>query len=257
MVRVSPLPRQGPKTSAQLETATRGDGFALLIATDVSRLAHLYLDPAATKKAKDAALVAALHSVLRREGRLDLHAAAVARPDGDAILIVGPKGAGKSSLTIALALSGWTLLSDDYVLAWSGETGLSVGSLRHALFLLPDAVERLPAGSRAGQFVPAMGKHMFQPSQIFQGQHRTQAGIAAIVFPERRPGAPSRLERLRPATAFRRLLASSPFLATDVSARPCLAVARALADLPAFVLHGGPDLLDPSKASRVMIDSLR
>ena len=45
-----------------------------------------------------------------REGRLDLHAAAVSPdPDVPGVLIVGPKGAGKSSLTIALALSGWTL----------------------------------------------------------------------------------------------------------------------------------------------------
>ena len=53
--------------------------------------------------------------VLRREGRLDLHAAAVVPPieGAGAVLIVGAKGAGKSSLTLSLAMAGWSFLSDD------------------------------------------------------------------------------------------------------------------------------------------------
>lgn len=43
---------------------------------------------------------------------VDLHAAAVAR-GGVAMLLVGPSGAGKTSLALALRESGWRLLSDD------------------------------------------------------------------------------------------------------------------------------------------------
>jgi hypothetical protein len=52
--------------------------------------------------------------VLHRRGHSSFHAAALMR-DGSAVLIMGEKGAGKSTLSAALQTKGWTLLADDLV----------------------------------------------------------------------------------------------------------------------------------------------
>ena len=229
------------------------DGFVARIANDGRRVATFLIDPSRRKKELDAALAFGVQLILRREGRLDLHAAAVAPgPGAGGLLIIGAKGAGKSSLTVALALSGWTFFSDDHVLVWREDEGLLVAGLRVPLFLTPDAAERLPTRLPRGQHVPSLGKRMFQPGELFPGQHATKGRIATVIFPERSSLIPSTLTRLTPMDCFQRLLATAPFLVSDPSSRPCLEVARAIADLPAFVLNSGPDLLDPVTADRVL-----
>lgn len=233
------------------------DGFAARFASDGGRTATFLIDPTRRKKDLDAALAFGVHLILRREGRLDLHAAAVApRPDAGGLLIIGPKGTGKSSLTMALALRGWTFYSDDHLITWREAGELRVAGLRVPLFLTPDAAERLPAHLPKGQEVPSLGKRMFKPDELFPGQHRAGGQIAATVFPEFASAATSTLEPLRPLDCFQRLLAVSPFLVADPSARPCIEVARAIADLPAFVLRASPDLLEPRFADELLRTAL-
>ena len=55
---------------------------------------------------------AVMRTVLRRQGLVSFHAAALAR-GRRAVLILGAKGAGKSSLAAALSRSGWSLMADD------------------------------------------------------------------------------------------------------------------------------------------------
>jgi hypothetical protein len=251
-VSIVPLELGAARTPAG-ENTHQADGFMAHMASDGSRVATFRVDSGRRKKDIDAALASGVHLILRREGRLDLHAAAVAPgPEEGGLLIVGPKGVGKSSLTIALALSGWAFFSDDHVITWLDHDLVRVAGLRVPLFLTPDAVARLPPHFPKGQDVPSMGKQMFQPEDLFAGQHRDSGGIAAIVFPERTEHASSTLESLRPVDCFQRLLSLSPFLAADASARPCIEVARAIADLPAFILRAGPDLLDPATAARTL-----
>ena len=53
-------------------------------------------------------------------GYLVLHASVVVRPSGGAIALVGPVGAGKSTLAGFLASRGWRLLSDDRLILDAG-----------------------------------------------------------------------------------------------------------------------------------------
>lgn len=55
-----------------------------------------------------------MRTVLVRQGRTSFHAAALFR-NGNAILIMGGKGAGKSTLSAALQQQGWSLMADDLV----------------------------------------------------------------------------------------------------------------------------------------------
>lgn len=230
------------------------EGLSVSFPQGEPRTALLFIDPSRRKKELDAAIGAALYMALRREGRLDLHAAALVPPSErtGAVLIAGAKGVGKSSLTLSLARAGWRFLSDDYVLAWRDEARIRLGCLRSTLYLTPDAVERLPAQRPPGRAVPRTGKLMFDPDQLFPGQHLIEAPLAAVVFPERISAPSSSLEPIRAFESFQRLLALTPFLAADPSARPCLEVARAISDLPSFVLRAAPDLLDPETASRLL-----
>lgn len=256
--RVSVVPLESPAHEPEaIEELWALHGFVARFASEGRRAATFRIDPTRRKKDLDAALAFGVHLILRREGRLDLHAAAAApRPDAGGLLIVGPKGAGKSSLTVAVALAGWTFFSDDHVIAWRDGNALRVAGLRVPLFLTRDAAERLPSHLPKGRAIRSLGKRMFKPEELFPGQHRSEGRIAATVFPERTPSVRSALERLRPVDCFRRLLALSPFLAADASAKPCIDVARAIADLPAFVLRAGPDLLEPSAADRLLRTAL-
>ena len=122
-----------------------------------------------------------------------LHASSIAR-DGDAILLLGPPGSGKSDLVLRLLQSGWSLVADDQVVlqAEGGELRPSVPAalagllevrglgilgpfptaaaavLRLVVHLLPRAeVPRLPepaTWSAAGITLPAIRLHGFEAS---------------------------------------------------------------------------------------------
>jgi HPr kinase/phosphorylase len=118
-----------------------------------------------------------------------LHASSVAR-NGDAVLLLGPPGAGKSDLVLRLIDAGWTLVADDQV-ALRAEAGVlraaapvalrgllevrGLGlmgplpvaapdpALRLAVHLVPrEAVSRLPAPeswTAEGVILPAIRLH--------------------------------------------------------------------------------------------------
>lgn len=225
-------------------------GMSLRVDDPLLRTATLGLDFSLRRKELDLLLSGALHLLLRREGRLDIHAAAVC-PHGTerAALILGPKGIGKTSLSMSVVALGWSLISDDQLLAWTESDGIQVGSLRASNFLMPDTVNRLPRNQPEGRFVPSIQKTVFTPEELFPGQHRVLGSATSLVFLERlKDGSASKLERIRAVDAFQRLLKHCAFLSLDPSAKPCLLVARGLADLPAFVLHAGRDVLDSATA---------
>jgi hypothetical protein len=64
----------------------------------------------------------ALTHVLARTGRFMLHSGSVAR-DGQALLLIGDSGQGKSTLCWAAAQHGWSLLSDDHTIVRPAATG--------------------------------------------------------------------------------------------------------------------------------------
>ena len=252
LITITPFVGEAPD-SAAYSKVLHLDTAVLWMSHHPGRHAILRLGPQLRKKEIDAALAAALHSALRREGRLDIHAAAVSPGDEKGgVLIVGPKGHGKTSLTVAAALSGWTFLSDDVVVVWGpGESPQGTG-LRTSFFLTGDTEGRLPATAPKGTANPSHDKLKQDPETLFPGQRRDVFRIRAVVYPKIADSALSRLGRIEPSAAFKRLLSHCAFLAQDKEARPCLDVARDLALLPTFDLRAGRDALEPANAVRIL-----
>ena len=75
---------------------------------------------------------------LARDGAFVLHAGLLSR-DGHAIALTAPTGTGKSTLTAALHLSGWRLLSDDAAIL--DPEALTARAVNRRLVLLSDSLE--------------------------------------------------------------------------------------------------------------------
>lgn len=133
--------------------------------------------------------------------------AAVASLDGRAVILPGRSGAGKTTLAAALALAGWTYLSDEVAVIGAG--GAEVRPYPRPLALepgswdlVPKAVNRWPVG------VPHLVRdlRLVLPASLGTAGPAGPAVPVAIVFPEVGAGARTRLEPLGRAEALERLL---------------------------------------------------
>lgn len=135
-----------------------------------------------------------------------LHAS-VASLDGRALIMPGRSGAGKTTLVTALALAGWTYLSDE--VAAIGPNGAVVRPYPRPMALeegawtiLPQAAACWPAG--VPRLVPDLW--LVLPSSLGSGERAAPAVPAAVVFPEVVPGRPLSLQPLHRAEALERVL---------------------------------------------------
>jgi len=171
----------------------------------------------------------ALGGILRRTRRLQVHAAALCpQQSSHTLLFVGPSGAGKTTLALNLARSGWRFLSDDSVVLT--ETG---GGF-HATAVRP--------GFRIGREGRA-AKDLLDPDEEFPAQRLRSAPVGVVVFIEQSGAPTSSLSPLSRAEAFARLPAATPEFGPGEEARWQLGVIARLAGLPSFVLNAGRDVL--------------
>lgn len=164
---------------------------------------------------------------------LVLHAAGVGRA-GRGLLLIGPGGAGKTTLAAALNTSGWELLSDDVVpVTTEGQLlglGMSLclkpGSWPVLAPWLPD-LDHAPLIERAGQpvrFTPP-------PGPI----HRGPLPTAAFLFPRYQPGGKLLLEPLDPVRVLQGLIAAESVI-PDLTQDTLLALTRWIGSAPGFAL---------------------
>ncbi|MDA8105720.1 MAG: hypothetical protein M0Z71_10105 [Nitrospiraceae bacterium] len=114
---------------------------------------------------------------------IQLHASGV-DVDGQAILLVGPSGSGKSSLALGMLLQGWKCLSDEVILIEPGENravplprSFHVDS--RALGLFPDLAVKL----NEAVCMEGRGKMRFDPALIRNGWVARSSVPAWLVFP--------------------------------------------------------------------------
>lgn len=134
-----------------------------------------------------------------------LHAGVVEK-DGIALVMPALPGSGKSTLTAALSLRGWRLLSDEF-----GALDLARGSLRPVLkpvALKNDSIEviaRFEPGAERGPVFPKTRKgrvvHLAPSRAAVAGLHE-HAWPGAVLLPRWQAGSSTRLEPVMPQMAF-------------------------------------------------------
>jgi len=167
-----------------------------------------------------------------RRTQLDVHAASV-ETTSRGVLIVGPKGAGKTTLSLHLLRSGpWRMMANDRAFVGHDAGAFMVRGMPTAVKVRPPTLAEFPelrrglppverpylhtldelATAEAGAASPEGAEFALSPAQLARqlGVERCGAApLSAIVFPDVRAAmAGWRAERLAPDEVGRRLLAN-------------------------------------------------
>jgi hypothetical protein len=139
---------------------------------------------------------------LRRRGMFLIHAFAAAR-SGEAALIVGNIGAGKTTTGMSLLNAGWKLLSNDSpIIGADGE----VLSYPGVLAAYPNTYARFPATARLAANAEPDKKIIIPAEQVWPDVWLDRAPAAAIFFPQIESRAGHVVEPLSQPEALRLIL---------------------------------------------------
>lgn len=126
---------------------------------------------------------------------LQIHAATVVDPLGNAWLVSGPSRAGKTSLTLAFILSGWHWLSDEYALFEEGRPETVLGfprnfNLKETSFPIfpetagkPHSIEYFSTGR-------GVKVRFLDPLDLSRDSWRPEAKLKGLILPQWTPGLP-------------------------------------------------------------------
>ena len=146
-------------------------------------------------------------TLLRLSHFFQVHAGTVVR-EGRARLIVGPPESGKTSLSLALALHGWSLFGDEVALL--EPASLQVRAYRRDLILRPGTRALLmPDLPPVPEFKWVAGDCYFPPRLLGVPPAPDPADLSGLIFPVLRLGARVEWAPLGLAEAARRLLEQS------------------------------------------------
>lgn len=121
-----------------------------------------------------------------------LHASAILVGDR-AILIVGPRGAGKSSTAAAFLQLGFPVLADDVVPIFEDQGRFMVRAAHSRIWLCPDMVETLYGSSDAlPQFAPSWEKRYLELNTALPAQPSEPKPLGAVYILGGRADEPNR-----------------------------------------------------------------
>jgi hypothetical protein len=252
------VPRRRP-THTYLDARVWHDGDELVV--------HLDHFPAGAHVTPDAAWVGgdgddvdrafqqlfhfAVAHLLAHHQRYVLHAAGVVDDDGDAYVVVGPTGRGKSTLALAAVGAGWGLLGDDLVVVRMGERGPEASGIARRVALPGDLGATLPvptpliAGDQRGRRELAV-EHL----------RRGWFPIAGIVEVDHSASPDGELHALDGEHAMYRVLGSFASV-TDPRLLPAFfPIAGALCQLPTWRVGHGVDAATRLRVANRLLDQL-
>ena len=191
---------------------------------------------------------------LRRRGLFLIHAFAAAY-QGQAVLLIGGSGAGKTTTGMALLDQGWQLLSNDSPILNAASQVLQYPGV---LAAFPETLQRFEMTRPLAQDVPAGQKILAAAEDLWPGIWLPHAPIGALIFPQIEDRAAHQLEPLTPPDALRRMLPHAVEQWDRAMIPDHLALLTEMAkNCPAFVLHLGPEVdTIPGLLSRIFEESL-
>jgi hypothetical protein len=198
-----------------------------------------------------------LLKLLRPLGYFSLHAAGVVSRQGRGLLLVGPPGSGKSTLTLGLLRQGWGVLSDDAVLLRVQPDGVEALACRRPVYVHAEAAAR-HADLPFGEAVPdgtGGWKRRVAIETAFPTQQRTSCRPQGLLFASVVPQPQSALHPVAGPTAVQQLLThSGPHLFDRATMRPHLEILqRLLQQTRVYALDAGRDLYEaPRTLTRLL-----
>ena len=201
-----------------------------------------------------------LMKLFRQKGLYALHGAGLVSPNKAGVIITGPCGSGKSTLSIGLIRAGWGYLSDDALLLRDVNNVVEILALRKSFYVDEDNVQRYQDLS-PGAVVPdntGGQRRQLALHESHPDQYVSRATASLLLFPRIVPHATSTLKPLTGATALTKLLAESGGQLFDRSSmsQHLQILKRLIEQTRAFELHAGQDLhRDPSKLATLLAES--
>lgn len=141
-------------------------------------------------------------------GIVPVHAACVVGPAGG-ILLTGPSGTGKSTLTVALAKRGYAVLSDDWSYLTAHDSHMDAWGTPVPLKLLPDALQFFPelTGYETHRSLNGEIAYEVDPQACFRLPRRLHCRVACVVLLERAAEPGCRISFTCGSNAVERLVA--------------------------------------------------
>jgi hypothetical protein len=189
-------------------------------------------------------LLIALAPLYRRHGWFPLHAFAARSPAGQAVLISGAMGAGKTTTGLALLTAGWQLLSNDSPMLRLDGGRVTVLSYPGRLSAYDDSLARFPSLHRFMAGAATAEKRIITPEAAFAAPWAKSGPAAAIFFPQVTANlAASRLVQLPAGQAIVRLIPQAIDGWDKAMIPPHMALLGALVEqVPAYELQLSPDV---------------
>lgn len=230
------------------------------------RIARLRTAAASTSAAEGMLAIHAIDAALEAAGQALVHGAALALPDGTdrCLLLFAPSGRGKTTTTLALALGGFGLMTDDAIVlkrSDAGGGGLAAWGLPRDLKVHRNTAGLLPeVGSVMRPDWDVQGEQAVKPSLLAQflkvlPPHPLAIAAAIVLGPR---AEAHRLEPLAKAAAAVHVLtdnlAITPFGVEEGNITRMRTITSMLSAVPTLELNVGPNLRElPGFVSRQMI----
>jgi hypothetical protein len=178
----------------------------------------------------------------RARGTQLVHSAAVGR-GGQAVLLAGPGGSGKSTTALACLAAGLEHIADDYALV-SGHPRPVVHALHATAKLNADSLARLPRFARdiRNPDREPEEKALLDLGRAAAARAAEGATLRAVVLPRVRAGGAPLLTPIAPGEALRALAPSTIFQMAGAGASTFTSLGALVKAVPAFRLDLGSDL---------------
>ena len=172
--------------------------------------------------------------LLAHHHRYVLHAAGLVADNGDAYVVLGPTGHGKSTLALAAVASGWRLLSDDLVVIRQGAVGPEASGIARRVALPGDLGAVLEAPTP-----PIVGDHRSRRELSVEHLSRGWFHVAVIIEVGHSSSPEGELQALCGELAMYRVLGSFSSVTDPLLVTRFFPVAGSLCQLPRWRLGHG------------------